>query len=82
MAVVKFLGTLRLDTGIGKIEVDEKFMEDILRSIHKQYDNIQYNELKRAIIYINDKKYIKPLFRRVAINQDDVISILYPVAGG
>ncbi len=82
IALVKFFGTLQVETQTKEIEVNEKYIDDILRHIDKQYANIEYTDLKSCIIFINNKKYKKPMLKKTEIGEKDVIYILFPVAGG
>lgn len=82
MAIVKFLGTLRLETHTSEIEVNEKYVDDILKFIDKHYDNINYVDLRNAIIFINNQKYKRSLFKKMELGDKDVMCILFPVAGG
>ncbi|QVK21780.1 MoaD/ThiS family protein [Mycoplasmatota bacterium] len=82
MAIVRFLGTLRIETQTSEIEVKEKYVDDVLKTVGEQFDNIKYVDLKSAIIFINNKKYKRSLLRKTEIDDKDIMFILFPVAGG
>lgn len=82
MAIVKLFGIHSTKVKNSDLVIDAKNIEELLLKLTELEPSLTLGELKRSIIFINNRNITKLNIFKTKIDHDDNISILSPVAGG
>lgn len=78
MIKVKFMGLLRLESGIRELELEVDSVKALYEALMKQSDAITRKKLDGCVIFINGRQGS----RRSRLADGDEVILMSPVAGG
>lgn len=82
MIRVRFFGFIRSQTGVSSMDIDVGTVDDALRLISSEYDNIRLDMLKNSLIFVNSVNITELRMFKTILKDGDEVMILSPAAGG
>lgn len=82
MVNVRFFGMLRLDIKKSSIMIEAGSIEELLNVLNEGYEEINLNQLKNSIIFINDTNMNALKRYKTKLKDGDEVLFLSPVSGG
>lgn len=82
MAKVKLYGIYSTKVENNQLIIEAKNIEELLLKLSQLEPNLNIKELRRSIIFVNNKNITELSMFKTKIEHNDNISILSPIAGG
>ncbi|CCQ92988.1 putative sulfur carrier protein AF_0552 [[Clostridium] ultunense Esp] len=82
MAKVKLFGIYSIKVGKNELIIKAKNIEELLIKLSEIEPNLTMEELKRSLIFVNNRNITELSMFKTKIDHNDNISILSPIAGG
>lgn len=82
MVNVRFFGMLRLDIKESAAMIEAGNIDDLLKILDTKYDEINLNQLRNAIIFINGVNMNELKRYRTKLKDGDEVLFLSSVSGG
>lgn len=82
MAKVMLFGIYSIKAGKDQLIIEAKNVEELLVKLSQIESNLTMEELKRSLIFINNRNITELSMFKTKIDHNDNISILSPIAGG
>jgi molybdopterin converting factor small subunit len=82
MAKVKLFGIYSTKVEKDNLIIDAKNIGELLIKLTELEPKLSLKELKRSLIFVNNRNITELNMFKTKINHEDSISILSPVAGG
>jgi molybdopterin converting factor small subunit len=82
MAKVKLFGIYSTKVEKDNLIIEAKNIEELLTKLTELEPKLGLKELKRSLIFVNNRNITELDMFKTKINHEDSISILSPVAGG
>lgn len=81
MVKVKYFGLLRLDIKKSLDDIEASNIEDLIKIISNKY-NIEINEIKNSIIFVNGQNINQLNGFKTKLKDNDEVQLFSPAAGG
>ncbi|SDW16470.1 MoaD/ThiS family protein [Tepidimicrobium xylanilyticum] len=82
MAKIKLFGILSTKVALDELIIEADNIEELLIKLSVMESNLNMEELKRSLIFVNNKNIIELNMFKTKIGPNDNVSILSPIAGG
>jgi MoaD family protein len=82
MIKVRFFGLIRSKVGVNSIEISVNTVDEALKLISNNYENIKLSTLKNSLIFVNSVDIRNLRMFKSALEEGDEVMILSPTAGG
>jgi MoaD family protein len=82
MIKVRFFGLIRSKVGVNSIEISVNTVDEALKLISNNYENIKLSTLKNSMIFVNSVDIRNLRMFKSALEEGDEVMILSPTAGG
>ena len=82
MINVRFFGLTRLKIKESSIQIEGNNLEELLKNISKQYNQLSIKELKQAVIFVNGTNIVHLKLFKTKLYVGDEVQILSPAGGG
>lgn len=81
MAKIKLFGILSTKVALDELIIEADNIEELLIKLSVMESNLNMEELKRSLIFVNNKNIIELNMFKTKIGLNDNVSILSPIAG-
>lgn len=82
MIKVRFFGFIRTQIGVSSLEVNASTIDEALKLISNEYENIKLSTLKNSLIFVNSVNIVELKMFKTILSDRDEVMILSPTAGG